>query len=160
MKPLSVTTNVVGLQTDDADHVGQNSSAQVALVVGLQTDAVVVTETRLSPDMFKEIWYSFYSFNVRHCEYISLSHVWKLVCFHTHTKGTVRSRISSCSGLQLSLKCIDTIEEEWIQKTLNFAVFWIKLSMYLKEILNCLQTTNFKSLRNLSFPMGNHKTKL
>ena len=47
-KPLSVTTNVVGLQTDDADRVGQNSSAQVALVVGLQTDAVVVTETRLN----------------------------------------------------------------------------------------------------------------
>ena len=28
-------------------HVGQNSSAHVARVVGLQTDAVVVTETRL-----------------------------------------------------------------------------------------------------------------
>ena len=41
-------TNVVGLQTKDADHVGQNSSAYVARVVGLQTDAVVVTETRLS----------------------------------------------------------------------------------------------------------------
>ena len=41
-------TNVVGLQTDDADHAGQNSSAHVARVVGLQTDAVVVTETRLS----------------------------------------------------------------------------------------------------------------
>ena len=40
--------NVVGLQTDDADHVGQNSSAHVACVVGLQTDAVVVTEARLS----------------------------------------------------------------------------------------------------------------
>ena len=40
--------NVVGLQTDDADHVGQNSSAHVACVVGLQTDAVVVTETRFS----------------------------------------------------------------------------------------------------------------
>ena len=39
--------NVVGLQTDDADNVGQNSSAHVACVVGLQTDAVVVTETRL-----------------------------------------------------------------------------------------------------------------
>ena len=39
LKPLSVTTNVVGLQTDDADHVGQNSSAHVARVVGLQTDA-------------------------------------------------------------------------------------------------------------------------
>ena len=35
----------VGLQTDDADHVGQNSSAHFAHVVGLQTDAVVVTET-------------------------------------------------------------------------------------------------------------------
>ena len=41
-------TNVVGLQTDDADHVCQNSSAHVARVVGLQTDAVVVTETRFS----------------------------------------------------------------------------------------------------------------
>ena len=39
---------VVGLQTDDAAHVGQNSSAHVARVVGLQTDAVVVTETRFS----------------------------------------------------------------------------------------------------------------
>ena len=45
-KPLSVTTNVVGLQTDDAGHVDQNSSAYVARIVGLQTDAVVVTETR------------------------------------------------------------------------------------------------------------------
>ena len=41
-------TNVVGLQTDDAGNVGQNSSANVARVVGLQTDAVVVTETRLT----------------------------------------------------------------------------------------------------------------
>ena len=41
-------TNVVGLQTDDAGNIGQNSSAHVARVVGLQTDAVVVTETRLS----------------------------------------------------------------------------------------------------------------
>ena len=47
LKPLSVTTNVVGLQTDDAGHVDRNSSAHVAHVVGLQTDAVVVTETRL-----------------------------------------------------------------------------------------------------------------
>ena len=47
-KPLSVTTNVVSLQTDDAGHVGQNSSAHVAHIVGLQTDAVVVTETRFS----------------------------------------------------------------------------------------------------------------
>ena len=47
LKPLSVTTNVVGLQSDDADQVSQNSSAHVARVVGLQTDAVVVTETRL-----------------------------------------------------------------------------------------------------------------
>ena len=47
-KPPSVTKNVVGLQTDDADHVGQNSSAHVARVVGLQTDAVVVTETRFT----------------------------------------------------------------------------------------------------------------
>ena len=37
-------TNVDGLQT--VGHVGQNSSAHVARVVGLQTDAVVVTETR------------------------------------------------------------------------------------------------------------------
>ena len=51
--PLSVTTNVVGLQTDDADHAGQNSSAHVARVVSLQTDAVVVTETRLSYQLFK-----------------------------------------------------------------------------------------------------------
>ena len=47
LKPPSVTTNVVGLQTDDVGHVDQNSSADVARVVGLQTDAVVVTETRL-----------------------------------------------------------------------------------------------------------------
>ena len=47
LKLLSVTTNVVGLQTDDAGHVDQNSSAHVARFVGLQTDAVVVTETRL-----------------------------------------------------------------------------------------------------------------
>ena len=49
-KPLSVTTNVVGLQTDDADHVDQNSSAHVACIVGLQTDAVVVTETHFSSE--------------------------------------------------------------------------------------------------------------
>ena len=48
LKPLSVTTNVVGLQTDDADHAGQNIIAHVARIVGLQTDAVVVTETRLT----------------------------------------------------------------------------------------------------------------
>ena len=47
LKPLSVKKNVVGLQTDDAGHVGQNSSIHVARVVGLQTEAVVVTETRL-----------------------------------------------------------------------------------------------------------------
>ena len=41
-------TNVVGLQTDDAGNVGQNSSAHVARIVGLQTDAVVITETRLN----------------------------------------------------------------------------------------------------------------
>ena len=39
-------TNVVGLQTDDAYHVCQNSSAHVARVVDLQTDTVVVTDTR------------------------------------------------------------------------------------------------------------------
>ena len=52
-KPLSVTTNVVGLQTDDVGHVGQKSSAHVASVVGLQTDAVAVTEIRfrLSTDI-------------------------------------------------------------------------------------------------------------
>ena len=48
VKPLSVTRNVVGLQTEVAGHVGQNSSAHVVRVVGLQTDAVVVTETRLN----------------------------------------------------------------------------------------------------------------
>ena len=48
LKPLSVTTNVVGLQTDDAGHVSQNSSAHVAHVVGLQTDDVVVTETHFT----------------------------------------------------------------------------------------------------------------
>ena len=47
LKALSVTTTVVGLQTDAAGHVGQNSSTHVARVVGLQTDAVIVTETRL-----------------------------------------------------------------------------------------------------------------
>ena len=39
--------NVVGLQTDDAGQVGQKSSAHVACIVGLRTDAVVVTETDL-----------------------------------------------------------------------------------------------------------------
>ena len=48
LKRLSVTTSVVGLQTDNVGHVGQNSSAHVARVVGLQTDAVVVTETRFN----------------------------------------------------------------------------------------------------------------
>ena len=48
-------TNVVGLQTDDAGNVGQNSSAHVARVVGLQTDAVVVTETRLN-QIFTSFW--------------------------------------------------------------------------------------------------------
>ena len=43
LKPPSVTKNVVGLQIDGAGHVDRNSSA-----VGLQTDAVVVTETRFS----------------------------------------------------------------------------------------------------------------
>ena len=53
LKPLSVTTNVIGLQTDDAEHVGQNS-AHMARVVGLQTDAVVVTEARLKvPKVWK-----------------------------------------------------------------------------------------------------------
>ena len=46
LKPPSVTKNVVGLQIDDAGHVDRNSSADVARIVGLQTDAVVVTETR------------------------------------------------------------------------------------------------------------------
>ena len=45
-------TNVVGLQTDDAGNIGQNSSAHVARVVGLQTDAVVVTETRFNVVVF------------------------------------------------------------------------------------------------------------
>ena len=45
-KPPSVTKNVVGLQIDDAGHVYRNSSADVARVVGLQTDTVFVTETR------------------------------------------------------------------------------------------------------------------
>ena len=48
LKPLSVTTNVVGLKTDDAGSVGQNSSGHVDRVVDLQTDAVFVTETRFS----------------------------------------------------------------------------------------------------------------
>ena len=48
LKPPSVTKNVVGLQIDDVGHVDRNSSADVARVVGLQTDAVVVTETRLT----------------------------------------------------------------------------------------------------------------
>ena len=47
-KPLSVIKNVVGLQTDDAGNVGQNISAHVAHVFGLQTDAVVVTETHFT----------------------------------------------------------------------------------------------------------------
>ena len=51
LKPLSVTTNVVGSQTDDAGHLGQNSSAHLARVVGLQTDAVVVTENRFIDNM-------------------------------------------------------------------------------------------------------------
>ena len=41
-------TNVVGLQTDDPANVDKNSSAHMARVVGLQTDAVVVTETHFS----------------------------------------------------------------------------------------------------------------
>ena len=40
-------SNLVGLQTDVVGHVGQNSSAHVASIVGLETDAVVVTETGL-----------------------------------------------------------------------------------------------------------------
>ena len=47
--------NVVGLQTDDAGNVGQKSSAHVACVVGLQTDAVVLTETRFSECNFHKI---------------------------------------------------------------------------------------------------------
>ena len=50
LRPLSVMKNVVGWQTDDAGNIGQNSSAHVARVVGLQTDAVVVTETRFRID--------------------------------------------------------------------------------------------------------------
>ena len=48
LKALSVTTTVVGLQTDSAGHVSQNSSAHVARVVGLQTDTVVLTERGFS----------------------------------------------------------------------------------------------------------------
>ena len=48
LKPPSVTKNVVGLLIDDVGHVDRNSSADVARVVGLQTDAVVVTETRFT----------------------------------------------------------------------------------------------------------------
>ena len=55
LKPLSVTKNVVGLQTDDVGHVGQNSSAHVACVVGLQTEAVVVTKTRLIEKLFLSV---------------------------------------------------------------------------------------------------------
>ena len=57
VKPLSVTTNVVGLQTDKAGHVGRNSSAYVTHVVGLQTDAVVVTEPRLKRSLEKYMYY-------------------------------------------------------------------------------------------------------
>ena len=60
LKHFSVTSNVVGLQTDDAGHVGQNSSAHVAHVVGLQTDAVVVTEARFI--LYKFHWSLCYSF--------------------------------------------------------------------------------------------------
>ena len=56
-KPPSVTKNVVGLQINDAGHVDRNSSADVARVVGLQNDAVVVTETRFS--LFSRINRSF-----------------------------------------------------------------------------------------------------
>ena len=55
IKPLSVTTNVVGLQTDDEGHVDRNSSAHVAHVVGLRTDAVVVTETRSEHPLLEEV---------------------------------------------------------------------------------------------------------
>ena len=48
LKPLSVTTNVVGLQIDDTAHVDQNSSAHAVCIVDLQTGDVVVTEARLS----------------------------------------------------------------------------------------------------------------
>ena len=54
LKPLSVTTNVIGLQTDDANHVGQKKQRPRGRVVGLQTDAVVVTEARLKvPKVWK-----------------------------------------------------------------------------------------------------------
>ena len=49
LKPLSVTTKIVSLQTDNVGHVGQNSRAHVAHVVGSQTDAVDITETGLIP---------------------------------------------------------------------------------------------------------------
>ena len=44
---ISVTSNVVGLQTASVGHVGQNSNAHVARRSGLQTDSVVVNETGL-----------------------------------------------------------------------------------------------------------------
>ena len=62
LKPISVTTNVVGLQTASAGHVGQNSSAHVARKSGLQTDAVVVTETGLSSRFMKKS--AFYGGNI------------------------------------------------------------------------------------------------
>ena len=43
-KPVSVTTNVVGLQTASAGHVGAAVLANVARRSGFQADAVVVTE--------------------------------------------------------------------------------------------------------------------
>ena len=44
LKPVSVMTNVVDLQTDSVDQVGLNSSANVARRRCLQTEVVAVTE--------------------------------------------------------------------------------------------------------------------
>ena len=56
LKSLSVTTNVVGLQTYDADHVDQNSSAHVARVIGLQTDAVIETHLNCTISASKKLF--------------------------------------------------------------------------------------------------------
>ena len=78
-KPLSVATNVVGLQTDDVGHVGQNSSGHVACVVGLQTDAVVVTETRFKCGWTLALFYTLYCIlvikaNYHHRAFMKIDH--------------------------------------------------------------------------------------
>ena len=77
LKPPSVTKNVVGMQINDAGHVDLNSSADVACVVGLQTDAVVVTETR----------FSFFGFHFKVKPQLIIQS--STICFHKKIKETL-----------------------------------------------------------------------